>query len=64
MDVEKIRQDFPLLQNKKTIYFDSACTSLKPRSVLDAEKQYYEEASGCAGRSAHSLARKTEEMFE
>jgi len=64
MDAEKIRQDFPLLQKEKTIYFDSACTTLKPRAVIEAERQYYEEVSGCAGRSAHSLAKKTSEMFE
>jgi cysteine desulfurase/selenocysteine lyase len=64
MDAEKIRQDFPLLQKRKLIYFDSACTTLKPRQVIEAERGYYEEASGCAGRSAHSLARKTSELFE
>ncbi|VVC01621.1 Cysteine desulfurase [uncultured archaeon] len=64
MDAEKIRQDFPILQNRKGIYFDSACTTLKPKAVLEAERQYYEEASGCAGRSAHQLAKKTSEMFE
>lgn len=64
MDVEKIRNDFPILSSQKAVYFDSACTTLKPRQVLDAERKYYEEASGCAGRSAHSLAKKTSEMFE
>jgi cysteine desulfurase/selenocysteine lyase len=64
MDAQKIRQDFPLLQKRKIIYFDSACTTLKPKSVIEAERQYYEEASGCAGRSAHSLAKKTSELFE
>ena len=64
MDGEKIRADFPVLQSQKVVYFDSACTTLKPRQVIEAERQYYEEVSGCAGRSAHALARKTSEMFE
>ncbi len=64
MDAEKLRADFPVLQSQKLIYFDSACTTLKPRAVLEAERRYYEEASGCAGRSAHALAKKTSEMFE
>ena len=64
MDVEKIRADFPVLRSQKVVYFDSACTTLKPDAVIMAERQYYEEVSGCAGRSAHTLARKTSEMFE
>ena len=64
MDVEKIRAEFPVLQTQKVVYFDSACTTLKPRAAIEAERQYYEEVSGCAGRSAHFLARKTSEMFE
>lgn len=64
MDAEKIRADFPVLHSQKVTYFDSACTTLKPREVIEAERQYYEEVSGCAGRSAHALARKTSELFE
>ncbi|MFA5930365.1 MAG: cysteine desulfurase [Candidatus Micrarchaeia archaeon] len=64
MDLEKIRADFPVLQASKAIYFDSACTSLKPRAVIDAEAAYYSELSACAGRSHHSLAKRTEEAFE
>jgi len=64
MDVDKLRADFPVLQSSKAIYFDSACTTLKPRIVIDAESGYYSELSACAGRSHHSLAKRTEEKFE
>ena len=64
MDSKKIRQDFPVLLSSNAIYFDSACTSLKPRSVIEAEARYYTEFSACAGRSAHTLAKKTGEQFE
>ena len=63
LDAEKIRADFPVLQSQKVIYFDSACTTLKPKAVIEAERNYYEEVSGCAGRSAHRLAKKTDELF-
>lgn len=63
LDAEKMRRDFPVLQSQKVIYFDSACTTLKPKSVIEAERNYYEEVSGCAGRSAHRLAKKTDELF-
>jgi len=64
LDAKKLRADFPVLSSSKTIYFDSACTSLKPRAVIDAEAGYYSELSACAGRSHHSLAKKTENAFE
>ena len=64
IDASKLRADFPVLQSSKAIYFDSACTALKPRAVIDAEAGYYAELSACAGRSHHSLAKKTEEKFE
>ena len=42
MDVNKIREDFPLLKNRDIIYLDNAATSQKPACVLDAEKRFYE----------------------
>ena len=62
-DAEKVRKDFPLLQSQPVVYFDSACTTLKPQAVIDAERNYYEKLSGCAGRSAHTLAKRTDEAF-
>ena len=45
-DVEKLRQDFPLLRQtmrgKPLVYLDSAATSQKPRAVLDTLQTYYE----------------------
>ena len=35
-DVEKIRNDFPFIENNKDlIYFDNAATTQKPKCVLD-----------------------------
>jgi cysteine desulfurase / selenocysteine lyase len=60
MDLKKIRQDFPVLQEsagkKPPIYFDTACQSLRPRVVLEAINQYYTQSSACSGRSMHRLA--------
>jgi cysteine desulfurase/selenocysteine lyase len=60
MDIKKIRQDFPMLQDavgkKAPIYLDSACQSLRPRVVIDALDNYYEKTSACGGRSMHHLA--------
>lgn len=62
MNITNIRQDFPLLQKavngKLPIYFDSACQSLRPQSVIDAVVEYYREYPACGGRSMHHLAAK------
>lgn len=68
MNVEKIRQDFPALQQKihgkPPIYFDNACMAMKPRQVLDAMMEYYEKHPSCAGRSNHRFSSMTEQGFE
>jgi cysteine desulfurase/selenocysteine lyase len=59
MDIQKIRRDFPILQDEKgkkpVIYFDTACQSLRPRQVIDAITRYYVEEPACSGRSNHRL---------
>ena len=58
MDIRKVRQDFPLLQDAKkpVVYFDSACQSLRPQVVIDAINGYYTQSSACSGRSMHKLS--------
>jgi cysteine desulfurase / selenocysteine lyase len=60
MDLEKVRQDFPMLEEKKrrrpVAYLDNACQTLRPRAVLEAMNRYYLENSACGGRSMHRLA--------
>ena len=45
MDIEKIRKEFPFLDEKNTgkkiIYLDSAATSQNPISVINAQADYY-----------------------
>ena len=59
MNINKIRQDFPILNRKingqPIIYFDNACMTLKPEQVIDAMNDYYLNYSACAGRSIHNL---------
>lgn len=63
MNIEKIRQDFPILQNKingkPIIFFDNACQSLRPKVVIEAINDYYINYSACAGRGVHKLGEKT-----
>ena len=62
MDIQKVRQDFPLLNEKNNhkpvVYFDNACQSLRPQSVINAVNKYYVEFPACGGRSMHRLAER------
>ena len=68
MDIEKIQQDFPLFKNqlngKPIIYFDNACQTLRPRSVINAINNYYQKYPACAGRSVHKLGEMVTEKCE
>ncbi|MFH1623260.1 MAG: aminotransferase class V-fold PLP-dependent enzyme [Candidatus Aenigmatarchaeota archaeon] len=68
MDVEKIRADFPALQQKfngkPVIYMDSACMSLRPRQVVEAMDEYYYKYPGCAGRSIHKFGTMVTDKYE
>lgn len=60
-----IRKDFPvLLNNQDLVYLDSACTSLKPLQVIEAEGEYYKKLGACAGRSSHRLGRETNQKLD
>jgi len=63
--MKDIRADFPMLEKYPNIvYFDNACTALKPQSVIDAIVEYYTEFGACGGRSSHQLARKTNNKLD
>jgi cysteine desulfurase/selenocysteine lyase len=67
--VAAIRKDFPALQNRRNgkppIYFDSACTTLVPQSVIQAINDYYTGFPGCGGaRSRHWFAEEVNNRIE
>ncbi len=65
MDIKKIRQDFPLLQEQKPgVYFDNACQSLRPKQVIDAITQYYVKYPACGGRSMHHLGQEVTRLCD
>jgi cysteine desulfurase / selenocysteine lyase len=71
LDVERIRKDFPILErlvgpngDRPMIYLDSANTSQKPRSVIDAITEYYERHNANLYRAVYTIAEEATEMFE
>ena len=67
-DVEKIRLDFPILTKeifgKPLVYLDNAATSQKPRQVIDALVEYYENFNANVHRGVHTLSMEATDRYE
>lgn len=69
IDVEKIREDFPILQRRlkgghKLIYLDNAATTQKPRAVIDSISNYYMNYNSNIHRAVHQLAEEATFAYE
>ncbi len=64
----KIKEQFPILNQKvhgkPLIYLDSAATSQKPLTVIDAEANFYKTINAGVHRGAHELAALSTDAFE
>jgi cysteine desulfurase/selenocysteine lyase len=67
-NIAKIRQDFPVLDQKikgqPLVYLDNAATTQKPQIVIDAISQFYRNSNANVHRGAHSLSDDATELFE
>lgn len=68
LDVNKIRKDFPILNQKineyDLVYFDNAATTQKPKPVINAITQFYEQDNSNVHRGVHALSVRATEMYE
>jgi len=68
LDTREIREDFPILKRKVNdnplIYFDNAATSQKPKQVIDAIKDFYENHNANVHRAVHTLSQEATELYE
>lgn len=68
LDLPAIRQDFPILHQQifgcPLIYLDSASTSQKPRSVIDAMTAFYEHDNANVHRGVHALSVRATLLYE
>ena len=55
--------DFPML-NKEIIYLDNGATTFKPKCVLDAMNNYYENYCANANRGNYSISYKVDVAYE
>ena len=68
LDVEKIRKDFPILDqivnDEPLVYLDNAATTQKPKVVLEAVDRYYQEDNANVHRGVHTLAERATASYE
>lgn len=68
-EIARIRADFPILGREvhpgvPLIYLDSAATSQKPASVIDAMDAYYRQSNANIHRGIHVLAEEATALYE
>src|SRR5215216_7080200 len=67
-DAEAVRKDFPILQRRvhghPLVYLDNAATTQKPRQVIDALVDYYENYNANIHRGLHKLAEEATVAYE
>ncbi len=69
IDVEKVRKDFKILERKiwdekPLVYLDNAATTQKPKCVIDALVNYYENYNANIHRGVHKLAEEATSAYE
>ncbi|MBI2327040.1 cysteine desulfurase [Candidatus Curtissbacteria bacterium] len=68
MNIQKIRNDFPILKRKINgkllAYLDNAATSQKPKQVIDMLSHYYSKHNANVHRGIHTLSVEATEELE
>lgn len=64
LDVERIRQEFPVLNRKKLIYMDNGATTQKPWAVIDRITEYYTNENSNIHRSCYLLSILASEKYD
>ena len=67
-DFETVRADFPALhqevKGRPLAYLDNGATSQKPRAVIDALRDYYEQDNSNVHRGVHTLSERATAAYE
>lgn len=68
LDIERIKQDFPLLSKgfhgESIVYLDSAASSQRPSCVIDAMSGYYNYSHANVHRGVYKLAEEADRLYE
>lgn len=65
LDIDKIRNDFPMFKNNPDlVYLDSAATSLKPQCVIDAVVNFYSKHTSNVHRGDYDIAALNDRLYD
>ena len=64
MDIQRIKKDFPILENREIAYLDSGATTQKPIQVIKAVEEFYEQYNANPHRGAYTLSMEATEIYE
>ena len=64
MNINEIKKDFPLLENRDIAYLDSGATTQKPVQVIKAVEEFYEKNNANPHRGAYTLSIEATEEYE
>jgi len=59
-----LKKDFPIFENQKIIYLDSAATTQLPKQVVNAIKNFHEKNNANIHRGIYKLSEKATEDYE
>jgi len=67
-DINAVRRDFPILQERvhgrPLVWFDNAATTQKPQCVIDRLAHFYAHENSNIHRAAHELAARATDAYE
>jgi len=68
LDVERVRKDFPILQQKShgkpLVFLDSAASAQKPQVVIDSISEFYAKSYANVHRGVYELSLRATEVLE
>ncbi len=64
LDAKVVRKDFPIFNEGKLVYLDSASSSQKPTAVIEAMSRYYETTHANVHRGVYAIAEEATRLYE
>ncbi len=64
MNVDEIRKDFPIFENRDISYLDNGATTQKPLSVIEEVNNFYKKFNANPHRGAYTLSMEATEIYE
>ncbi len=63
-ETKSFKNDFPFFQGRSIHYLDSAATTHKPKSVIDAMNKFYSESYSTVRRGVYQLSAQATQTYE